>query len=336
MKVLDANFFSCRELEELSKPLSPDLAILQLSQGRLQGRLRVFRWGTLRFNLLESNQSLFLSGTRNPEPCTLAVPLNDQTANDPYQAQGIDMPWIGMMGYNIHLRDFDLRIPAGCRLCTIILSKEQLKEHHQIKRGGSLTADRLNSTNQLELRGLSGQQLRKQLEVLIKEDGEFSNRTTPDQLMKIIIKCFENTTAQTMGRNKREERHTAAIALLHWCSNNPRARITVDTLCEELYQSRTSLFKGCKEHFKCTPLELQRAIRLDRVRSVLRQPADRERLGLKGIQAIARHFGFQSQSHFARRYQQHFGAKPEIAQAVRAPKSAELAAKRKIAHVWAP
>ena len=336
MKVLDANFFSCRELEELSKPLSPDLAILQLSHGRLQGRLRVFRWGALRFNLLESNQSLFLSGTRSPEPWTLAVPLNDQTVNNPYQAQGIDMPWIGLMGYNIHLRDFDLRIPPGSRLCTIVLNKEQLKMHHQLQSNDSLTADRWRNTNQLELRGLSGQQLREQLEVLIKKDGEFSNRTTPDQLMKIIVKCFEDTRAQTMGSNKREERHTAAIALLHWCSNHPRARITVDALCEELYQSRTSLFKGCKEHFRCTPHELQRAIRLDRVRSMLRQTADREQLGLKGIQAIARHFGFQSQSHFAKRYQQHFGAKPEIAQAVHEPKSTDLAAKRKIAHVWAP
>lgn len=313
MKVVETNFFSCRELEELSKPLSPDLAILQLSHGRLQGRLRVFRWGTLRLNLLESNQSLFLSGTRSPEPWTVAVPLNDQTADDPYRAQGIAMPWTGLMGYNTQLKDFDLRIPPGSRVCTILLNKEQLKAHHQLQGGGSLTVDRWHNTNQLELRGLSGQQLRKKLEVLIEEDSECSDPTTPDQLMGMIIKCFENTKAQTMGSNKREERHTAAIELLHWCSNHPRARITVDALCEELYQSRTSIFKGCKEHFRCTPLELQRAIRLDRVRYLLRQTAECQRLGLKGIQAIARHFGFQSQSHFAKRYQQHFGTKPQIA-----------------------
>jgi AraC-like DNA-binding protein len=249
--------------------------------------------------------------------------------NNPYQAQGIDMPWIGLMGYNINLRDFDLRIPPGSRLCTIVLNKEQLMAHHQLQCNDSLTVDRWHNTNQLELRGLSGQQLRKKLEVLIQKDTESSNRTTADQLMKIIIKCFENTKAKTMGSNKREERHTAAISLLHWYSNHPRARITVDKLCEELYQSRTSLFTGCKEHFRCTPHELQRAIRLDRVRSMLRQPADRERLGLKSIQAIARHFGFHSQSHFVKRYQQHFGAKPEITHPVNEPKTADLAAKRK-------
>ena len=312
MKVVETNFFSCRELEELSKPLSPDLAVLQLTHGRLQGRLKVFRWGTLRLNLLESNQSLFLSGTRSPEPWTLAVPLNDQTANDPYRAQGIAMPWIGLMGYNTQLRDFDLRIPLGSRLCTIVLNKEQLKVHPQVQNDGSLTVDRLRSTNQLELRGLSIQQLRKELEVLIEEDCEISDPTLSDQLIDMIIKCFEDSEAQTMSCKSREERHTAAIELLHWCSNHPRARITVDALCEELYQSRTSIFKGCKEHFRCTPLELQRAIRLDRVRSLLRQPADRERLGLKGIQEIARYFGFQSQSHFSRRYQQHFGEKPLV------------------------
>ena len=313
VKVLDTTFFSCRELEKLSEPLSPNLATLQLSNGRLQGRLRIFSLGALRLNLLESNQSLFLSGARSPEPWTLAVPINDQTADDPYRAQGIAMPWIGLMGYNTQLRDFDLRLPPGSRLCTIVMSKEQLKAHHQLQSGGSLTVDRLHNTNQLELRGLSGQQLRKQLEVLIEDGGEIRDPTTPDQLINIIIECFEDTKARTMGSNKREERHIGAIELLHWCSNHPREKITVGALCEELYQSRTSLFKGCKEHFKCTPHELQRAIRLDRVRNLLRQPADRERLGLKGIRAIARHFGFESQSHFSKRYQQHFGAKPQIA-----------------------
>ena len=311
MKVLDANFFSCRELEELSQPLSTDLVALQLSKGLLQGRLRIFSLGALRFNLLESNQSLFLSGKRNLKPWALAVPLNDPTEAAPYRAQGVVMPWIGLMGYNTKLRDFDLQIPSGSRLCTIALSKEKLMERHQLKGAGPLTLKRWHSTNQLELRASKRQQFRERLERLIKQDGQIDDPTTPDELMDTIIECFEDKKAQTMGINRREERHTAAIELLHWCSNHPRTKITVDKLSEVLYQSRTSLFKGCKDHFGCTPLELQRAVRLDRVRCLLRQPAERERLGLEGIEEIARHFGFQSQSHFMRRYCQAFDEQPQ-------------------------
>lgn len=311
MKVLDANFFSCRELEELSQPLSSGLAALQMSQGILRGRLRIFNLGAVRFNVLESNQSLFLSGARRQKPWTLAVPLNDPTEAEPYRAQGVVMPWIGLMGYNVKLRDFDLQIPGGSRLSTIVLNKEKLMERHQLKSTGPLTLERSLSTNQLELRASKRQQFRERLERLIKQDGQIDDPTTPDELMDTIIECFEDKKAQTMGINRREERHTAAIQLLHWCSNHPRIKITVDNLSEELYQSRTSLFKGCKDHFGCTPLELQRAVRLDRVRYLLRQPAERERLGLEGIQEIARHFGFQSQSHFMRRYCQAFDEQPQ-------------------------
>ena len=68
-----------------------------------------------------------------------------------------------------------------------------------------------------------------------------------------------------------------------------------------------------KEHFGCTALELEYEVRLDRVRNLLTQPAESERLNLNSAHDITVHFGFQSQSHFFQRYQQHFVAKQEIA-----------------------
>ena len=75
MSQTDSSFRSCQGLQELFEPLSPDLVALQMSRGPLQGRLRSFHLGAVRFNLLETNQSLFLSGTRRPKPCTVAIPL---------------------------------------------------------------------------------------------------------------------------------------------------------------------------------------------------------------------------------------------------------------------
>ena len=109
---IDSTFSSCQGLQELFRPLSPDLVALQMSRGPLLGRLRVFHLGAIRFNLLETNQSLFLSGTRRPKPCTVAVPLEQTKASSSYRAQGIPVAWPALMGYNRHLTDFDLRIPA--------------------------------------------------------------------------------------------------------------------------------------------------------------------------------------------------------------------------------
>ena len=116
MKALDATFQCCADLQELFQPISPDLSALQLSQGSLQGRLRIINLESCRLTLLETNQALFLSGTRRPQPCTIAIPLSDPESDDPIRAQGIDMPWPGLMGYNHQLHDFDLRLAANTPL----------------------------------------------------------------------------------------------------------------------------------------------------------------------------------------------------------------------------
>ena len=79
----------------------------------------------------------------------------------------------------------------------------------------------------------------------------------------------------------------------------------------QLFQSRTSLFKGSKEHFEQTPLELQRSIRMDRVRQLLLDPTRRASQGLIGVGDTAQLMGFTSRSHFARRHQEYYREQPQ-------------------------
>jgi AraC-like DNA-binding protein len=136
------------------------------------------------------------------------------------------------------------------------------------------------------------------------------NKAT-DQLIDTIFQAFQSLNARTLQIAKRQTRHTAAIELLHWCSNNPSKNLTITKLSEVLYQSRTSLFNGCQNHFRRTPTELQRSIRLDLVRQLLLNPKRSDALGLKGVGAIATHMGFTSRSHFARRYEQQYNELPQ-------------------------
>ena len=311
MGQIDSTFSSCQGLQDLFGPLSPDLVALQLSRGPLLGRLRSFHLGAIRFNLLETNQSLFLSGTRRPKPCTVAIPLEKLQATSPYRAQGIPVEWPALMGYNRHLTDFDLRLPAGARLATIVIGKEVLLEQLDRRGGSQRTLERWESSNQLELLPELQQRLRDQLYQRIQRDAQGWNPEDPDQLIDSVIRCFEEPMARTKPIAKREARHEAAIDLLHWCSRNPMTPVTVEELSAELFQSRTSLFKGSKEHFEQTPLELQRSVRMDRVRQLLQDPARRASQGLSGIGDSAASMGFTSRSHFARRYQQYYGEQPQ-------------------------
>ena len=85
----------------------------------------------------------------------------------------------------------------------------------------------------------------------------------------------------------------------------------IEEISSEIFQSRTSLFQGAKEHFRRTPLELQRSIRMDRVRQLLLDPARRASQGLTGVGDSAASMGFTSRSHFARHYQEQYGEQPQ-------------------------
>lgn len=241
----------------------------------------------------------------------MAIPLEKPQATSPYRAQGIPVEWPALMGYNRHLTDFDLRLPAGARLATIVIGKEVLLEQLDRRGGSQRTLERWESSNQLELLPELQQRLRDQLNQLIQRDTQGWNPEDPDQLIDSVIRCFEEPMARTRPIAKREARHEAAIDLLHWCSRNPMTPVSVEELSAELFQSRTSLFKGSKEHFEQTPLELQRSVRMDRVRQLLQDPARRASQGLSGIGDTAASMGFTSRSHFARRYQEYYGEQPQ-------------------------
>ena len=311
MQLLDETVQSCADLQELFKPISCDLAALQLSNGPMDGRLRVFSLGACRLTLLETNQSLFISGTRRPKPCTIALDLGQTTTPGAATAQGIPLPWDGLMGYNFQLRDFDLQLPANCRLVTIIISKDHLLDRLSQRQQTKLVLDRWEKTNQLELKGPSGAALQKLLHALTNTSNQPTAPDAADCLITALLDCFEHQSADTRPVGKRQIRHQAAIELLHWCQQHPQDNATIDQMSQVLFQSRTSLFKGCQEHFGRTPLELQRSIRLDLVRQLLLNPERCKSLKLDGVGAIAAKHGFQSRSHFARRYEQRYGELPQ-------------------------
>ena len=202
MKLLDAIFESCGDLQELFQPLSPDLVALQLSCGRLKGRLQAWGFDGFRLNLLNTNQTLFLSGSRRHEPCTLALPLNPSEDEIGYKAQGITMPWPGLIGYNRGLIDFDLKLPAGAQLATVVISKAAWLDRHA-QQAGPLMLKRWEESNQLEVRTPLRDELQRQLMALIHSQEDPEQTEDSDQLIHALIQCFEDPAAQTLPIAKR-------------------------------------------------------------------------------------------------------------------------------------
>ena len=303
MKLSDTVFNSCAELAALMEPVSPAMAVLQLSPGPTQGRLRVYGLGNFRVSVLETSQTLFLSGQRRSDRLTLAFELGSTCDLSKLRAQGAAMPWPGFLGFNQELTDFDLRLPAGSQLTTLLLPKALLQDNPRATQG-TLVSQRLQQCNLLELKT-------KQMRDLAALINELSNNATDqppepiaEGLLDVSLSALAEPTAQTGLNQPRQERHSAALRVLHRCMANPKDLISSDALSEELAVSRSALFKGCQEHFGLTPTQLQRSIRLDRVRRELLQAS-------KNIGELAAEYGFESRSHFASRYRDQFGELPQ-------------------------
>ena len=123
--------------------------ILQMKRVHLQGPLRSFNLVGTQCALLETSQSLFVSGTRRPKSCTVAIPLEEPIASSLYRAKGILVEWPALIGYDRHYRDFDLKLPAGTRLTTIFFSKDVLLEQLKRRRGSHRTPERWDRNNNL-------------------------------------------------------------------------------------------------------------------------------------------------------------------------------------------
>ena len=305
LKLLDSSFSSTLALAQLFEPLSPDLAVLQLSVGKLEGRLRIYSLGAFRLSLLESSQALFLSGQRNPERITMALELSSQVDPSNHRAQGGMRPGHSLMGFNLKLQDFDLQLPAGTKLCSLLFPREMLLGHLR-RKACHLALERLEHSNVLELSDeLTAQFLPLLHSITTQADGGLQPDSA-DRLLELVLSCFSDQRAEIFPVAFREDRHQAALALLHHSFKRPEEVQSVKQLCEILHYSRSSLFKGCQEHFGITPLVLQRSVRLDRVRSLLIDPLLRAREGLEGVTDVAKRLGFTSRSHFARHYRKRF------------------------------
>ena len=310
MKIFDHFIGSCADLRQLFGRISPDMAVVQLSRGPLIGRLQGFSLGAFRLTLLETNQTLFLSGTRRAELCAIAIQLKGNENDHAIRAQGHILQWDAMFGYNINLKDYDLKIPGKSLVATIIFNKEELVNLLQNHPNANLGLNRFETSNQLKLKPETIDKFRTITDQLVQTNGKSRKPDSGDQILKLIFNEVMATDRETLPALQRENRHQAAIELLHWCINHPKENKNAVELSNILFQSRTSLFKGCQEHFHQTLGELQRSIRLDLARQLLLNPEKRQQPGLTGVGDISRHLGFKSRSHFSKRYEEQYAELP--------------------------
>ena len=198
------------------EPVSPAMAVLQLSPGPTQGRLRVYGLGRFRVSVLETSQTLFLSGPRRSDRLTLAFELGSTCDLSKLRVQGAAMPWPGFLGFNQELTDFDLRLPAGSQLTTLLLPKALLQDNPRSAHG-TLVSQRLQQCNLLELTAQQKADLAAWLNELSNNATDQPPEGMAEGLLDVTLTAFAEPTTRTELNQPRQERHSAALKVLHRC-----------------------------------------------------------------------------------------------------------------------
>ena len=84
------------------------------------------------------------------------------------------------------------------------------------------------------------------VEALTSEKKDPQPGKLADDFLEITLTAFEAPAAQTDFIKPRQERHQAALKVLHRYMANPKDLVNSEALSEELNVSRSALFKGCQ------------------------------------------------------------------------------------------
>ena len=282
-------------------------SVLSLEKGPIDGTVQILPLPNLRLVLIELNKKVAFCADRKPGKYHFSVNLSDDPIRDNIVAQGVSIARPAIFGFNKELKDLDLQLSTGCRFCSIVIP-EPIMMAKLSEYGATNVQDILNKFNILSS-GLVPYGLILYLSELWANLSSLvlSPKLVEDEILSTLIECFVSTDNRKVGvAIDRRDRHEAALQVLALTSSSPTKPFEIQDLCSLLHQSRTSVFNGCKEKFKMSPLQVVRSVRLHQVRHALMDTEFCIENNIHSVSDVASHFGFVGRSHFARYYKQEF------------------------------
>ena len=283
-------------------------SVLPLERGSLNGVVQILPLVNIAIVLIELNKKVAICADRKAGKLHFALNLSDNHARDSIVAQGVSISRPAIFGFNENLKDLDLQLSAGCRFCSIVVPEHFFAKKMTEFRCFFDMKDIMSTFNILTNSSVSTCFI-QYLNRIWQNMPSFAlfPQLIEEEILSILIDCFIGHDDRKVGLAlPRRDRHEAALQVLALANSSVTKPFEVNDLCSLLHQSRTSLFNGCKEKFKMSPLQVLRSVRLHQVRHALLDAEFCIENNLCGVNGVASHFGFVGRSHFARHYKQEF------------------------------
>ena len=305
---IDRQFFSAEELSSVWRCLGFNFYWTQVSPGRLQGRFRLERQGSIILISVQANQALFAYGQRNPDWIAFATELTDNIAEHRHFGEALMPHTLG--GFNSRLDESLFRTsPGGNHLGIALIERRRVHALDALDPSSCLL-EQMDRSNSVGLGEDCHQRLRQLMLPSGWQDDGADISFDPHLLEAQLVECLAPRSEPSL-RPVMATHHSDLIKeLVQFSFSRSTAPVQLEEVCKVLFTTKTTLTVSCREMFGFGPMALMKRIRLQQVHHVLRNPDLQRKLSCSTVKDVAKHFGFHSRNHFAQDYRRMFDATP--------------------------
>ena len=304
----DRLFNSAEECAYLWRRLGCDYNVVQVSAGPLQGRLRVDHQNGMLLVSMQADQALLVEGTRHPRWLSFTVEHTDNYSDHRHFGEALAPN--ALAGFNTKMKETLMKTsPGGNRIGAILVDRSRIDAWAE-RMGASEIADRMKHNNTAILPPVAHRKLRELMVLPAWRGADVPHPFQADLLEAQLIESLSSETSTLVQPVVKTHHSDLVQELVRYSFRSSTAPISLNSVCQTLFTTKTTLTVSCREMFGYGPMTLMRRIRLQQVHDVLSNPGLRQRLGCHTVQQAAVHFGFVSRNHFASAYRDLFGEAP--------------------------
>ena len=304
----DRLFNSAEECAHLWKQLGCDYNVVQVSAGPLHGRLRVDRQNGMMLVTMQADQALLVEGTRHPRWLSFTLEHTDNYSDHRHFGESL-APNV-LAGFNTNMKETLMRTsPGGNRIGAVLVDRRRAETWTELL-GASDVSDRMEYNNTAILSPVAHRKLRELMVLPAWRGTDEPHPFQADLLEAQLIDALSPESSNLLQPVVKTHHSDLVQELVRYSFQSSTVPISLSSVCQALFTTKTTLTVSCREMFGYGPMALIRRIRLQQVHAVLSNPDLRQRLGCHTVQQAAVHFGFVSRNHFASAYRDLFAEAP--------------------------
>ena len=257
---------------------------------------------------MQADQALLVEGTRHPRWLPFTIEHTDNYSD--HRHFGESLAPNALAGFNTKMKETLMRTsPGGNRIAAALVDRRRIDTWVELM-GASEIANRMEHNNTAILPPMVHRKLRQLMVLPAWQGADVPRPFQADFLEAQLIESLSPETSALLQPVQKNHHTDLVQELVRFSFRSSMTPISLSSVCQALFTTKTTLTVSCREMFGYGPMALMCRIRLQQVHEALSNPDLQQQLGCYTVQQTAEHFGFASRNHFASAYRDLFAETP--------------------------